>query len=112
MKKPLTCETIVPKRFMRIGSYTFTCPYCTRNVPRGGKAEGFRKAGFASHVAQCWEILLYLAGYLPGSWVEGGHSLVPLNTTDPKLMPYVERRTRAIKAHIRKRAREGFTPSI
>lgn len=110
--KPVSCESIVPQRGLRIQHDRFACPYCARTVRRGGKAEGFRKAGFASHVAQCWEILLFQGGYLPGPYSDRvqDHIAIPLTSTDPAYAGYIARRTKAIRAHIRKRKREQQMP--
>lgn len=124
------CESKVPKRLMirRVGH--FVCPYCGLSWPRGGHAEGFRKANAASHVHGCWEILVYQAGFLIGEWhnigrkkrIEklpiggtvyryegGGHRAIPVPA---ELDGWKKRVVVAIKNSIRVRRRAGLVPQV
>ena len=105
--KTKRAKDIFEQHFLIIHSYDFACPYCGRTVPRGGKAEGFRKAGFAHHVYACWEIGLYLRGYLI---TDGGfgpsRNVVALADVDMN-EPWRKRFLRSIKANMRKRKLDG-----
>lgn len=53
-----------------VGPGYFACPLCRRTVDRGGRGEGFRKAGLRSHIWACWVKSLAARGRRPGTWSE------------------------------------------
>lgn len=44
------------------------CPYCDKTWARGGRAEGFRKAGAQRHVWSCFEKSVKARGLRLGNW--------------------------------------------
>lgn len=105
--KGVFAEDIFKKQGLTIRPSCFECPYCQRTVHRGGKAEGFRKSGFAHHVYGCWEIGLYLRGYFVGEWVDGAGKQRAIPVEDAKAADWGKRFIRGIKATMRRRAKDG-----
>ncbi len=60
----ITYNDVVPDRMLGLHASFFRCPYCGNQWQRGGKREGFLKAGASRHVRACREFLLFRAGYL------------------------------------------------
>lgn len=96
-------STIVPNRLLEVHHGIFRCPYCGRTWDRGGHKEGFVKAAANNHVAMCYEILVWLAGYTL-LW----SNAKPIDTADQ----YYKRDRRRILATIAKRKREGWMPKM
>jgi len=108
MKKILLCEDVFEKFGLIIRSYCFECPYCGRETPRGGKAEGFRKAGMSHHVFACWEIGLFLRGYTIGKYTtRGRHGQVAMPIETTRAETWGPKFIKSIKANIRKREKDG-----
>ncbi len=105
MKKPMYAEDVFKKKRLIIYPGYFACPYCARTVNRGGHAEGFRKSGMSNHVYVCWEIGVYLRGYLIGEWMRGAgkQRAVPVEGAPDWGKKFV----RSIKARMRQRAKDG-----
>lgn len=119
-RRPLLVNDVVAERVLLIGDLYFQCPHCGRLFgPRGGGKEGFVKSGANNHVSTCYEVLLYLAGYVFGEYVvvkigkwkqranglserhdKAGHVARPI----AEATVYQRRR---IKANVNKRRREG-----
>jgi len=107
--KTIFAVDVFPKHGLLVGPHRFRCPYCDRLFERGGHAEGFRKSGANNHVYCCWEIGLYLRGYIIGDYVENqrsrGHLATPVDEVTKTT--WGPRFIRSIKANIRKRRKDG-----
>lgn len=95
----LLADDIVPRRHIQIHTHEFGCPYCKHTCPRGGRAEGFRKAGMNSHIAMCYETVLLMTGYVQGDYQQlgnrHGHIAQPYDAGNP----YHRKVRRAVMAH-------------
>lgn len=101
-------EDVFEKRGLIIRPSSFACPYCGRSIHRGGKAEGFRKAGMSHHVYNCWEIGVYLRGYFVGEYTRGprwGQRAIPI--AEAQKADWHRRVMRSMGAAIRKRRKDG-----
>lgn len=109
MTKPIYADDIVLQRYVKVWWGQFECPYCHKTWQRGGHKEGFVKAAAFQHVAACWEIVLFDAGYALHQWLQTGRTVVPIADA-PSVMSWWPRDRRSILAAKRRRAREGLTP--
>lgn len=100
----ISCEQVIPEKKLRAFIDVFQCPYCGMQWERGGKKEGFVKAGAFRHVAGCRNVLLFERGYVPGMWVEGRQLAVPLAEASAKSI-------QCIRATQRSRIKTGFAPT-
>lgn len=130
MKKPkrILCSAIVPRRGVSIGASIFWCSYCGKSWPRGGGREGFVKSAAMSHVAQCYHVLLFQAGYIQGDYIEtkpgrmvrtgpgmaelrghaGDYHALPISALGDEWRRVI----RGLKAAVAKRRRDGLTPKV
>lgn len=105
-------EKVIPRRGMTVSDWSFGCPYCGRTVRRGGRAEGFRKSGFATHVFVCWEVLLFQAGYVrTDSTMMRGTPVEPVSNLDGS-KEWHKRILRSLRAAVRNRERAGQVPRV
>lgn len=109
MKKRRLARQIVPWLGLYRGVSHFRCPHCDKTWERGGHKEGFVKAAASTHVFQCWEILLFQAGYYRGDYMKGGELAEPISKLDGS-QPWHRRWRRGIVASIARRRRAGYLP--
>lgn len=105
-------EEIVPIRGLQIYPSHFRCPHCPRTADRGGKAEGFRKAGMSNHVAACREVRLLEAGFVERVTVSGKREAMPVDEFDewsrlPENRYWAAARLRNIRASRRRFMKAG-----
>jgi hypothetical protein len=106
MRKRQLANNIVPPLRLRIGPSLFWCPFCSENWRRGGHKEGFVKSAASNHVAACFDIALWNAGYVPDAWLQTrGLTVKPRDEAHPRVR-------RAILALIRSRKKKGLTVSV
>lgn len=98
------CTDIVPQRYIQVSDHWFQCPYCGLAWERGGKREGFVKAGAMRHVFGCWTVLLLNAGYTTGKATVGGYRAEPVSESHPKIV-------QSVKAIAKARQKAGLTPT-
>lgn len=84
---PLAPVVAQPIRFARdvfewrglaVGFSVFRCPFCGKTWDRGGHKEGFVKASALRHVYNCWQVGLFLRGYVVGQWRRGGETVMTI----------------------------------
>lgn len=101
---------VVPQHRLRVGQSRFWCPYCGTTWERGGHKEGFVKSGANNHVYACWEVVLFLRGFVAVGQT-GGYSgsgklvAVPLAEAEP-------RHVRAVRSLLASRRRAGLNPQL
>lgn len=74
----LLAKDVFEWRGLAIGRTTFWCPYCEKTWERGGHKEGFVKASASRHVYNCWQVGLFLRGYVVGQWRRGGDTAMTI----------------------------------
>jgi hypothetical protein len=101
--KHIYANDIEPRRMLKVWWTQFQCPYCNHTWERGGHKEGFVKSAANNHVAGCWELLLFDAGWTFGAWLQKGQTVVPLAKATPA-------HRRALMALHQRRKRSGNYP--
>lgn len=61
-----------------ISPRAFWCSYCGKEWERGGHKEGFVKASASRHVYNCWQVGLFLRGYVVDGWTRGGDTVITI----------------------------------
>lgn len=80
MAKPIKfAKDVFEWRGLAIGPSTFRCQYCGKTWDRGGHKEGFVKASASRHVYNCWQVGLFLRGYVVGQWRSGGDTAMTID---------------------------------
>jgi hypothetical protein len=65
-------------RGLAVSSSAFRCQYCGKTWERGGHKEGFVKASASRHAYNCWQVGLFLRGYVVSAWQRGGETVMTI----------------------------------
>lgn len=105
---------VIPKKTLVIALTQFMCPYCEKCWYRGGHKEGFVKSSAMRHVYGCWEVALYMRGYVAVVPMENrGHSLkaTPVKKLDGS-EPWHKRVLQCVRGRYNDRKRAGVLDLI
>jgi hypothetical protein len=105
-------NAVYPRQGLGVGSSWFRCRHCGKTWERGGHKEGFVKASASRHAFGCWEVGLFLRGYLLGEYRPGGETAIPIRTARNKYPDGTKRAIRGLQAQIRQRRKAGLLAAL